>query len=230
MHGCRGPVYSVKLFSRVPCDQIKTLALDEGSRSSVALTKILLHQKYGIQPAEVKLPIGASLEDSDADAVLLIGDRAMYPQTESFHTVWDLGEEWVQWSKLPFVFAIWVAREGVSLDGIDEALMQSRDLGVEKIKEIAASEAGVMNLSEAEVITYLKDHLYFYLGEQETKGLQLYYELASDLGLAAKGVEFGYYNCESSLNCSYYHMPFWARMIEVSNNSSNLTTEIQIIN
>src|SRR5262249_7665650 len=73
---CRGPVLSVKLFFRRPPDQVRTLALDEGSRTSAALARILLAQRYNVAPKLESLPIGAALADSDADAVLLIGDRA----------------------------------------------------------------------------------------------------------------------------------------------------------
>src|SRR5438876_10707748 len=75
---CRGPVLSVKLFRRFPAELIRTLALDEGSRTSVALVRILLRERYGIEPRLEPLAIGESLADASADAVLLIGDRAIH--------------------------------------------------------------------------------------------------------------------------------------------------------
>ncbi len=57
---CRGPVLSVKLFSRVPAERIRTLALDEGSRTSAALVRILLRERFGIEPQLEPLPIGAT--------------------------------------------------------------------------------------------------------------------------------------------------------------------------
>jgi len=103
---CNGPVWSIKLFSRVPVEQIRTLALDEGSLTSAALVRILLAERFGKTPELEQLPIGCSLEDSPADAVLLIGDRAIRPASRQFKLVWDLGEEWSQWTGLPFVFAM----------------------------------------------------------------------------------------------------------------------------
>ena len=91
---CRGPVLSVKLFSRVPAERIATLALDEGSRTSAALVRILLRERFGIEPQLQPLPIGEGLESSDADAVLLIGDRAMHSPPGRFAEVWDLGDAW----------------------------------------------------------------------------------------------------------------------------------------
>ncbi len=110
--GCRGPVLSVKLFSRGPIENIRTLALDEGSRTSVALTRILLQERYGVAPKLEGLPVGSTLSDTTADAVLLIGDRAMHSPAGQFEVVWDLGDEWCRWAELPFVFAMWVARAG----------------------------------------------------------------------------------------------------------------------
>ena len=69
--GCRGPVLSVKLFFRRPATEIRTIALDEGSRTSAALVQILLDERYGLRPDWQPLPIGASLNDTTADAVTL---------------------------------------------------------------------------------------------------------------------------------------------------------------
>src|SRR5207302_3241911 len=71
-----GPVLSVTLFSRVPWAEIRRVALDAGSRTSAALTQILLRKKYGVKPDIVPLSLDCGAEEVDADAVLLIGDRA----------------------------------------------------------------------------------------------------------------------------------------------------------
>ena len=96
----RGPVLSVKLFSRVPVAQIRTLALDEGSRTSATLVRILLAERFGVRPTTELLPLGFATADTSADAVLLIGDRAMKPPCERFVATWDLGEEWTEWTGL----------------------------------------------------------------------------------------------------------------------------------
>src|SRR5436853_4914289 len=69
---CRGPVRSVKLFSRVPLKDIRTLALDEGSRTSIALVRILLLERFGIEPVLLPFPIDARPETIAADALLMI--------------------------------------------------------------------------------------------------------------------------------------------------------------
>ena len=119
---CDGPVRSVKLYSRVPPERIRTLALDEGSRTSAALVRILLWERFDVSPEIRPLPIGDSSDDAQADAVLLIGDRGMLPTNGPFEFEWDLGQQWSQWTGLPFVFAMWIARPGIDLPGIAEVL------------------------------------------------------------------------------------------------------------
>ena len=187
--GCRGPVLSVKLFSRTPVDRIRTLALDEGSRSSVALTLILLRESCGVTPRLERLPIGSGVGDTTADAVLLIGDRAIHQPSDNFAEIWDLGDRWCRWAELPFVFAMWTARTDTDLQGIDDALGAARDVGVAHLDEIASREAVAAGLSESRCLSYLRDNLYFYLGKREREGLELYYRHAVQLGLAPSGVE-----------------------------------------
>ncbi len=195
---CRGPVLSVKLFSRVPLDRIGTLALDEGSRTSVALARILLEQRCGVSPQLEPLPIGASMQDTQADAVLLIGDRAIHSPLERFEVVWDLGDQWCRWTGLPFVFAMWTARPGVELMGVDEALGLARDRGLEHLEKIASREAAPLGLSEPECLSYLRDNLHFRLGPLEREGLAEFYRLATELNLAPRGVDLGFDNCKTA--------------------------------
>ena len=79
--GCRGPVWSVRIFFRCDPRNVKTLALDEGSRTSAALSKVLFHARYGFVPTTIPLLMTDDPIKSTADAVLVIGDRAMHPET-----------------------------------------------------------------------------------------------------------------------------------------------------
>lgn len=188
--GCRGPVLSVKLFSHVPVNRIRTLALDEGSRTSRALLQILLRERFDISPELTSLPIDADPTAIKTDAMLLIGDRAIHAPEGDWAAVWDLGHEWNRWSGLPFVFAMWVARSGIDeakLAEIDRALRESRDDGVAHLETIAAREAAHVKLGAAECLSYLRDNLYFYLGTREERGLELFYRHALALGFAPAG-------------------------------------------
>lgn len=183
---CRGPVLSVKLHFRVPPQQVRTVALDEGSRTSAALTQILLTEMFGVRPAKQPLPIGCGPETTDADAVLLIGDRAM---TEGYGArseergasgsceVWDLGQKWCEWTGLPFVFAMWIARGDVDLSEVSEVLTKARDRGLQNLERIAAHEAPLVGISPALAVSYLRDNLHFELGPQERAGLRRFHEL-----------------------------------------------------
>ena len=191
----RGPVLSVKLFSRVPVEQIRTLALDAGSRTSATLARILLAERFGVRPTTELLPLGFATEDTSADAVLLIGDRAMKPPRERFSATWDLGEEWSLWTGLPFVFAMWAARRDCELGDVEEALCLARDRGVERLAEIADREAPKLGITAELAHDYLAHNLHFTLGSAEREGLRLFHELAVKLGLAPAGVDLVFRHC-----------------------------------
>jgi chorismate dehydratase len=189
-----GPVRSVKLYGRVPPPRIRSLALDEGSRTSAALARILLRERFGLTPEIVRLPIGTPVEETRADAAMLIGDRGMHPPQGQFEFIWDLGQEWRTWTDLPFVFAMWIARPGADLPRLDEVLRTARDQGLTQLDEIARQHALAVRLPECECLAYLRDHLRFHLGERQRRGLQRFYELAAQHGLAPAGVRLDFFN------------------------------------
>ncbi len=195
--GARGPVLSVKLLFRKPPAQVRTLALDEGSRTSAALARVLLKERFDIEPVRQPFPLGMPLEQTTADAVVMIGDRAMHPPRGKFVEIWDLADEWCRWSELSFVFAMWVARAGVDLQGLETALSEARDAGVRNLEAIAAAEAGAVGLTAPAAHRYLRDNLYFHLGPREQQGLALFYDHAARLGLAPQGLELQYHDCRS---------------------------------
>lgn len=191
---CDGRVRSVKLYGRVPPERIRTLALDEGSRTSAALARILLREQFGLDPQIRPMPIGAALEDTAADAVVLIGDRGMRPADGPFAFVWDLGERWSQWTGLPLVFAMWIGRSDAELGGIAGLLAAARDQGVARLEEIARAAAPQVGLPEEECLTYLRDHLQFRLGPRQREGLRRFFDLAARHGLAPAGAEISFYD------------------------------------
>jgi len=195
---CRGPVLSVKLYCRVDPCQIKTLALDEGSRTSAALAQIWLAKRYGVRPDSFPLPIGDHLEDVNADAILLIGDRAMHAPDEKFRQVLDLGDVWCRWSKRPFVFAMWTARSDRELPGIATRLSMARDEGLRSLREIAERESAAVGLPVGECLSYLQDNLYFRLGPREIEGLELFARRAADIGLVPAKRKIELHDCKAS--------------------------------
>ncbi len=181
----RGPVLSVKVLFRRPPAEVRSLALDEGSRTSAALAQVLLADMYGVRPRLSVLPVDAEPTDADADAVLVIGDRAIRSPEVGFAEAWDLGDRWRRWTNLPFVFAVWAARPGVQTLALEEAFNAARDQGRRDVERIAAEQAAHLRLPFELVLTYLRDHLHFDLGSAERRGLARYFERAAALGLIA---------------------------------------------
>ena len=196
--GCRGPVWSVKLLSKVEPALIGTLALDEGSRTSAALIKILLAEKFKIHPEFQQLPIQSDWKEVETDAVLVIGDRAMLPSEPPFTYEWDLGNVWNEWTGLPFVFAMWAAASSEFLNQADWLLTQSRNEGLCHLQAIADANADTYNLTQAECRKYLAEHLHFHLGTDEKKSLERYYQLAAQHNLIPNNIKLNFHECQAT--------------------------------
>lgn len=171
----RGPVLSVKLLFRTSPVEVKTLALDEGSRTSALLSQVLLRELYDVQPQLTTLPLGQTASDVNADAILVIGDRAIAPPEEPFAEVWDLGDRWCRWTELPFVFAMWVGQGPVD-PRVAEALAAARDEGCQNAQRIARQQSAALDLPLELVQEYLTRNLHFRFGERERQGLELFFE------------------------------------------------------
>src|SRR5947209_5537113 len=151
----RGPVLSVTLFSKVPWPEITSVALDEGSRTSAALAQVLLRKRYGVCPELRPLPLDADAESTDADAVLLIGDRAMRACLPGFTHAYDLGQEWFDWTGVPFVYAVWAVRDGAELGPVAGALVEAKRRGIAQSGAIAHREAPKLGLDAGFCRRYL---------------------------------------------------------------------------
>ena len=195
----RGPVRSVKVYFRRPPGDVRSLALDAGSRTSAALARLLLAERFGVTPRLEPLPVApavspdaaaTSLAKTNADAALLIGDRAMHDPPGQFAAVWDLGEEWNDWTGLPFVFAVWAGRAGLPsrrASALAGRFSASRDLGVARIDLIAADAGPALGLAPADAVDYLRRNLHFTLGPRERAGLRSFAELCGRAGLLPTG-------------------------------------------
>jgi predicted solute-binding protein len=178
---CRGPVRSILLISKVPFSEIRTLATDSSSRTSVALSRIVLARSYGVAPQlySERPHLGSMLEH--CDAALIIGDAALVldPAELPFHVL-DLGTEWTRMTGLPMVFAVWAAR--AELPPQDPApFIASLRFGIEHIDDIARQEHAKLGISEALAREYLTRNIIFELGEREYAGLEAFLQYASAL-------------------------------------------------
>ncbi|HEV3436498.1 MAG TPA: menaquinone biosynthesis protein [Gemmata sp.] len=191
--GSRGPVLSVTLFSRVPWSEIRTVALDEGSRTSSALTQIILQKRYGIHPEVRPLLIESPADDLTTDAVLLIGDRAMRACLPGYRFAYDLGEEWTDWTGLPMVYAVWAIRNEVKLGAAEKAFHRAKEYGLSRAGEIAQREAPTLGLDPGYCRRYLTNIIRYDLGPTELAGLRKYHQLAAELGLAPQGANLDFH-------------------------------------
>ena len=106
----RRPVRSILLVTRVPVDQIRTVALDTSSMTSVALTKILFEKWLGGGRTFTSMEPNVEKMLAQHDAALVIGDPALQIDRSRYLTL-DLAEEWIRYTGKPFVFAFWAVRQ-----------------------------------------------------------------------------------------------------------------------
>ena len=181
----RGPVASVALFTKKPVADIRRIALDTSSRTSVTLIRVLCRHRFGIEPAFVPHGPDLAAMTRDHDAGLLIGDPAFEtdPVALGLEKV-DLGEQWTAMTGLPFVYAAWTGRAGAIDAGDVAALQRAQDEGLAAVRAIAAEYGRADDGRAARAAVYLRDNVKYGLGLDEAAGLQLFLDYAADLGLA----------------------------------------------
>jgi chorismate dehydratase len=181
-------VRSILLVSKVPLEQIQTVALDTSSMTSVALTKVLFAKFWGgSRPfSEMSPDLGRMLEAHDA--ALLIGDPALQVDRSRYIT-YDLAEEWIRFTGKPFVFAFWAIRreaiENISPEtDLAQVFQNSRDHGLDAINLDVISQqwAARLDLTEENVRRYLTENIHYYLDAECLDGLQLFYRFAQECG------------------------------------------------
>lgn len=179
----KNPVRSILLVSKVPLEDIETVALDTSSRTSVALLNIIFQRWYGGPRASFSMEPAMGPMLARADAGLLIGDAALTVKTAGLHA-YDLAEVWQQRTGKPFVFAFWAVRSAAARPGLAEVFQRSRDHGLEPAAlDVLAREWGPkLGLSHDDVISYLTRNINYDLDEQNLAGLRLFYQYAAEIG------------------------------------------------
>lgn len=181
--GARTRVRSVCLVTKGnDLADVRSVALDTSSRTSVVLTKIIFREFLGFDPEwkDAAPDIDAML--SDADAALLIGDPALRLSalpTGSVYRTFDLAELWRQHTGLGFVFAMWMTRR----DTVTIDFASARDEGLEHIDEIIANYETDIRLGPDEMRKYLSQNISYSIDESMRRGMELYFELAAKNGL-----------------------------------------------
>jgi chorismate dehydratase len=212
----RGPVASVAIYTTRPIADVRSIALDTSSRTSVALVSVLCARRFKIRPALESR--GPDLTDmlGHCDAALLIGDNALLLDHEKFRPPSpqsgygetaasplaafeapapkpeprlekiDLGEAWSMMTGLPFVWAFWAGRPDALNDDDVRALGRSRDAGVTCSDTIAREYFPNSPAHQAVGAAYLRDNIKYHLGDDERAGLELFYRYAVEVGVVEK--------------------------------------------
>jgi chorismate dehydratase len=183
-----GPVRSVNLYLRCRLENVRRVALDRSSRTSVALLRILLAERLSRDVEYLEMPPSVPAMLDSADAALVIGDAALYYDGPAERL--DLGEAWHQLTNLPFVWAFWAGRP----DALDAAgvarLQQALAAGLAAVPQIAAS----YNPNEAvRNESYLRDNISYRFAEPERRGLLEFYRRAHALRLIPNRPELRFY-------------------------------------
>jgi chorismate dehydratase len=189
---CRGAVRSILLISKVPFREIKTLATDTGSRTSVILSRIILAEKYGVRPKLISRVAELAPMLGEADAALVIGDPALRldPATLPFETL-DLGLEWTQLTGLPMVFAVWSGKKEMMRPSYEQAFLDSCRSGLAHMDEIVRQQAPIRGVTEQLAREYLTHNIVFELNDRDLEGLNLYLKHAASLESVTVGVHAG---------------------------------------
>jgi chorismate dehydratase len=178
------PVRSILLISRKPLEDIRSVALDNSSLTSAALTRVLFQRFWG--GARAFRSESPKLEDmlANNDAALLIGDPALKVDRSAYYT-WDLAEEWIRLTGKPFVFAFWAVREQAARDSrldLASIFQASRDHGLklENVRQIAELWSGKLSLPQQAIHEYLTENIFYSLDEACLEGLRLFYRYAQE--------------------------------------------------
>jgi predicted solute-binding protein len=176
---CHGAVRSILLISKCPAAQIRTLAVDSSSRTSVELARVILSRKFGAVARQIPHAPDLNAMLEMADAALIIGDPALRidPASLPWH-VYDLGAEWTEMTGLPMVFAVWAGRRDAVTSEVAGAFRESCRYGLEHMDEIVASESVARGFAEAVIREYLTRHIVHELGEREYRGMKLFLDYA----------------------------------------------------
>ncbi len=206
----RGPVASVAVYTRRDPRDIRSIAMDSSSRTSVALATILLRREFGAAPTSVSMPPDVDAMLAAADAALIIGDTALFlnPQPgldigqsairnpQSAMSKLDLGDLWFRSTGLPFVYAFWAGwPDAVAPDQV-ERLQRAREEGEAHTDAVARAYYPDDPARQDVAREYLRHNIRYAVGSDELEGLHTFYRYASELGLADYDGTLRFYHAE----------------------------------
>ena len=206
----KGEVRSILVVAKKPIEQARRVALDQSSRSSVALVRLLCAGRWGIRPEFFEMEPDPAVMLSQADAALVIGDPALrvalraealagkQPSGEACCTgdpseqpvtgvdtlfLYDVAHQWREMTGRPCVLAIWVARREAATPEVVADFLASKEYGMAHIAEIAEGAALKLDLPARALARYLRENIDFSLDEENRAGLELYFRYCAEAGL-----------------------------------------------
>ena len=184
----RRAVRSILLVSKVPLEEIRTVALDTSSMTSVALTKVLFEKWWGGARTFTAMTPDIEQMLQTQDAGLVIGDPALRIDRSRYIT-YDLAEEWIRLTGKPFVFAFWAVRQDAlknvprDLD-LATVFQESRDHGLlaKNLDRIASEWGPRSSLGQQNVKSYLTENIHYFLDPACVDGMELFFKYAEECG------------------------------------------------
>jgi chorismate dehydratase len=179
---CIGPAYSVKLFYKGRLESIRRVALDVSSLTSVLLARVILRERYNLQPEFIDMPPVLPRMLDECDAAVVIGDAAMQISANWGGDSIDLGEEWHNLTGLPFVFAVWAVNPALTEPRLADILHRAKASGLRHLPEISRLESGRLSLPVDVCLQYLTEIMSYDLTERHLEGLRQFEEKAQKHG------------------------------------------------
>lgn len=170
--GANGKVDSVKLYSKVPLNEIETITLDYQSKSSITLTKILckFFWKINVQFDDAKP--GFEKEISEKKANVVIGDRT-FDLNGKFDYEYDLAEEWKKFTGLPFVFAAWISNEKLNPE-FTHQFNSVLKYGLDNCEKAVEDSATELKISKEAALDYLTHKIDYQLDDEKLTAMKLF--------------------------------------------------------
>ncbi len=179
--GASSSVRSVILASFKPLQEIDTIYLDYHSRSSVMLTRILAKKFWNIDVKWTDTTEGFENRIKDNEAAVIIGDKAIIAE-KKFPYVYDLAEEWIKNTQLPFVFAAWVSNKNLG-NTFKEEFNTALQYGIKHIDDMLAAYDFSFLPDYFDPKTYYEKNIDYKLDDQKIEGLKLFLKYASEFNL-----------------------------------------------
>lgn len=180
--------------SRMPLEQIRTVAADTASRTTIAYSRVLF-QKWGNAGAEF-VPMAADLDSmlAHADAAIVIGDPALmaleeranrFERNDEELVYHDLAHEWRQMTGLAFVSAVWAVSGSWQgdIDRVAEDFIASRDRGLANIEPLAQEWSRKLPLPESTIRSYLRENIHYVLDNECLEGMQEFFRMTAEAGV-----------------------------------------------